>query len=131
MFCPRCGKQPIRSTSSAKLRRSSRPAGSAQAAASFAAAPQPLQRRPLSRRISGCAGAATGHGARNVPAYPGDRSRLLRSRARHAAACGGGSAAKHTGADSKDSVVGSVGRVSLSQTFSETFKHHDPRAEEE
>jgi len=43
----------------------------------------------------------------------------------------GGSAAKHTGADSKDSVVDQLEGFSLSQTFSETFKHHESRAEEE
>ena len=106
-------------------------ASSPQAAAS-SAAPQPCNPGRLSRRISGCAGAASGHGARNLPGVPRGPQQVYYVPAQ--------GMQPHAGVGLLQSIQAQIRKIassdqlegfSLSQTFSETFKHHDPRAEEE
>jgi len=134
MFCPRCGKA---TDSEHKFCQSCGApvgaAGSAQAAASFAAAPQPAATQAAyPGAYPGAQAPPPGMVPVTYQAYPGGPQQVYYVPAQ--------GMQPHAGVGLLQSIQAQIRKIassdqlegfSLSQTFSETFKHHDPRAEEE
>jgi len=133
MNCPRCGTACLPENKFCKS--CGAPIGAAsspQAAASFAAAPQPAAQAAYPGAYPGAQAPPPGMVPVTYQAYPGGPQQVYYVPAQ--------GMQPHAGVGLLQSIQAQIRHIastdqlegfSLSQTFSETFKHHDPRAEEE
>jgi RsiW-degrading membrane proteinase PrsW (M82 family) len=134
MNCPRCGTACLPENKFCKSCGAPISAASSpQAAASFAAAPQPAATQAAyPGAYPGAQAPPPGMVPVTYQAYPGGPQQVYYVPA--------GGMQPHAGVGLLQSIQAQIRKIassdqlegfSLSQTFSETFKHHDPRAEEE